>query len=616
MTLWLLIAVPLVVGGLLLVAGRRADRWAAPVAVAATVVTLALSVVMAVGRPAVSVSYLDGVAFGLRVDGLSAVVVVMVAVVLLAVLAFAAGEFGADEARARFFGFMLVFAGAMLVTVTATTLVALLMAWEVMGAASYALIGFWWRQARRVGSGTVAFLTTRSADLGLYLAAGAALAGGASGLGLGELAGLPAGWRDVVAAGVVLAALGKSAQLPFSFWLSRAMDGPSPVSALLHSATMVAAGGYLLLRLEPLLAAAGWAAVLVAWVGALTALLLGAVAVTQADLKQLLAASTCAQIGFIVLAAGTAGVAAGSGQLVAHALTKSLLFLCAGAWLTALGTKQLPALRGVARRYPVVGITFTIGGVVLAGIPPLSIWATKDHVLVGALQTSTPLYVVGLAAAALSAAYAARAVTLVWSRPGQVPEQTGTGRVTRWQRGPLLPLAAGAVLLGVFALPVVWREYAAIVSAPGDSGPRWWELLGSGVLAVATAAGIAALVRRRGDVPVSRALEGWLGLEASARTLVAQPVSAAATGLARFDDRVVDAGVRATAAASATFARAVDARLEWSVDGLVRALARGFRGLGRLARRPQTGQLHHYYAQAVVILVVLAVLLLVFSNGR
>ncbi|HEY0451372.1 proton-conducting transporter membrane subunit [Actinophytocola sp.] len=616
--LWLLVAVPLLAGGLLLVAGRRADRLAAPAAIAATLVTLALSVAVAVERPAVSASYLDGVAFGLRVDGLSAVMVVAVAVVLLAVLVFAAGE--PDLARARFFGFMLVFAGAMLVTVTATTLVALLMAWEAMGAASYALIGFWWREPRRASSGRVAFLTTRGADLGLYLAAGAALAGGAGGLGLGELAGLPDGWRDVVAAGVVLAALGKSAQLPFSFWLSRAMDGPSPVSALLHSATMVAAGGYLLLRLEPLLAATSWAATLVAWGGAATALLLGAVAVVQRDLKQLLAASTCAQVGFVVLAAGTGGVAAGTGQLVAHALTKSLLFLCAGAWLTALGTKQLPALRGVARRFPVVGTTFTVGGIALAGIPPLSLWATKDHVLAGALAESTPLYLVGLAAAALSAAYAGRAVTLVWSEPEpgwvpEQPEQPGTGRVTTWQRAALPPLAAGAALLGVLAVPGVWRWFAGLVSAAAEPGPAWWELLASGALAVATAAAAAAFVGR-GDVPAYRPLAGWLGLENIARTLVARPMRATATGLARFDDRVVAGGVRATAAAGTAVARVVDTRVEWSVDGLVRALARAFRVLGGLARRPQTGQLHHYYAQAVVALAALAVLLLVLSNGR
>jgi len=620
--LWFLVAVPLLAGGLLLLTGRRADRHAAPVAVAATVVTLALSVVAAVRRPAVSASYLEGVSFELRVDGLSAVMVVTVVVVLLAVLVFAAGEFGggsgADEARARFFGLMLVFAGAMLITVTATTLLALLMAWEVMGAASYALIGFWWREPRRASSGTVAFLTTRGGDLGLYLAAGAALAGGADGLGLGELSGLPDGWRDVVAAGVVLAALGKSAQLPFSFWLSRAMDGPSPVSALLHSATMVAAGGYLLLRLEPLLATTPWAAALAAWAGALTALLLGAVAVSQRDLKQLLAASTCAQVGFIVLAAGTGGVAAGSGQLVAHALTKSLLFLCAGAWLTALGTKSLPALRGVARRYPVVGVTFTIGGVALAGIPPLSIWATKDHVLAGALHESTPLYLVSLAAAALSAAYAGRAVALVWSRPATTeaewePEQPGTGRVTFWQRAALPPLAAGAALLGVLAVPAVWQGLADVVSPAAEMGPAWWELLVSGAVALAVAGAAATVVGRGGDVPTYRWPRNWLGLEFLARTLVAQPMRATAASLARFDDQAVDGGVRATAAVSTAFARMVDARIEWSVDGFVRAIGRGFRGLGRLARRPQTGQLHHYYAQAVVALAALAVLLLVLG---
>jgi NADH:ubiquinone oxidoreductase subunit 5 (subunit L)/multisubunit Na+/H+ antiporter MnhA subunit len=612
--LWFLVAVPLLAGGLLLLAGRRADRHAATVAVAATAVTLVLSVVVAVRRPAVSASYLDGVAFGLRVDGLSAVMVVTVSVVLLAVLVFAAGEFSAGEARARFFGLMLVFAGAMLVTVTATTLLALLMAWEVMGAASYALIGFWWREQRRASSGTIAFLTTRGGDLGLYLAAGAALAGGVGGLELGDLAGLPDGWRDVVAAGVVLAALGKSAQVPFSFWLSRAMDGPSPVSALLHSATMVAAGGYLLLRLEPLLSATPWAAAVAAWAGALTALLLGAVAVVQRDLKQLLAASTCAQVGFIVLAAGTGAVAAGAGQLVAHALTKSLLFLCAGAWLTALGTKQLPALRGVARRYPIVGVTFTIGGVALAGIPPLSIWATKDHVLAGALAESAPLYLVGLAAAALSAAYAGRAVWLVWSRPieaGWTPEQPGTGRVTLAQSAVLPPLAAGAVLLGVFALPIVWQRFADLVGANAER-PAWWELVVSGVVAMAAASAVGG---RRGDVPATRVLSDWLGMEALARTVVAQPMRASAEWLARFDDRVVAGGVRATAAVGAAFARAVDTRVEWSVDGLVRAVARGFRTLGRLARRPQTGQLHQYYAQAVVALAALAVLLIVLSNG-
>lgn len=605
MSLWLLVAVPLVVGGALLSAGRRADRLAAPAAILTAAATVALAVVTAVGRPAVSAAFLDGIAFALRVDGLSAVMAVLVAAVLLAVLVFAAGDHGTQEAR--FFGLMLLFSGAMLVTVTATTLVALLMAWEVMGGASYALIGYWWREPRRVSSGTIAFLTTRGGDLGMYLAAGAALAGGLGGLELAGVRGLPDGWRDVVAAGLVVAAFGKSAQLPFSFWLSRAMDGPSPVSALLHSATMVAAGAYLLVRVQPLLAATPWAAAVVAWGGAATALLLGAVAVAQSDLKQLLAASTCAQVGFMVLAAGAGGAAAGAGQLVAHAVTKSLLFLCAGAWLTATGSRELGALRGAARRFPVVGVTFTVGAAALAGIPPLSLWATKDHVLASALRESVPLYVVGLAAAVLSAVYASRAVLVVWSP--STSDGPASGAVNRWQRLPLPLLAAGAVALGLAALPSVWDGFARVVLADAEAGPAWWELVLSGVLA----AGAAAAVLRGGDLRVGGPLPSWLGLERLARRLV-RPVFAGADRLARFDDRVVAGGVLATAAVGAAFARVVDAKAEWSLDRAVRAVADGARALGRLARRPQTGQLHHYYAQAVVALAALAVLLLLLGR--
>ncbi|OLF10175.1 NADH dehydrogenase [Actinophytocola xinjiangensis] len=612
--LWTLIAVPLLAGGGLLVGGRRADRIAAPVAL---VTALAVLVLALVRGPAVEASFVAGVSFGLAAGGLSTVMCVLVAVVLAAVTVFATGE--PELRRARFFGLLLVFAGAMLVTVTATTLLSLLMAWEVMGAASYALIGYRWREPRRGESGTVAFLTTRAADLGLYLAAGAALAGGAGGLSLDALAGLPDGWRDAVAAGVVLAALGKSAQLPFSFWLSRAMDGPSPVSALLHSATMVAAGGYLLLRLEPLLAATPWAGAVAAVAGALTAVLLGAVAVVQHDLKQLLAASTCAQLGFVVLAAGTGGVAGGGGQLVAHALAKSLLFLGAGAWLTALGTKELAGLRGAGRVYPVVGVSFAAGGLVLAGTPPLALWVTKDHVLAGALGDSVWLYVLGLAAAGLSAAYAARAVAIVWSRP----DVALAGRVSGWQAGALVPLAAGAVALGVLVVPGVWAWFAGIVGGGDPAGPAWWEAVASGAVAVGVAGVVAAVTVRRD--PVGQPADGrheldrtddWLGLERFVRTAVVTPGLAGAGALARFDDQVIDRGVAAGAAVGTAFARVTDRRVEWSVDGLVRAVASGAGRLGRLARRPQTGQLHQYYAQAVVALAALAVLLIVLSNGR
>jgi NADH-quinone oxidoreductase subunit L len=610
--LWGLVAVPLGAGALLALAGRRADRFAAPVSAMLAAVVVALAVATAVLRPAVDAPLLAGIRAGLAVDGLSATLVVTVGGALLAVLLVASGE---PELRTgRFTGLMLLFAGSMLVTVTATTLAVLLMAWEVMGATSWALIAYHRHDGAAVRAAHTAFLTTRTADLGLYLAAGAALAGGIGSLGLAELPGTRGGWLHVVTAGVVVAALGKSAQLPFSFWLSGAMRGPSPVSALLHSATMVAAGAYLLLRLAPLLDTTGWAEPTVAWVGAATALLLGLVAVAQTDLKQLLAASTCAQIGYMVLAAGAGGTAAGTVQLVAHAATKSLLFLAAGAWLVALGTRQLDGLRGAARRFPLVGVTFTVGALSLAGIPPLSLWVTKDAVLATALDRSPALYGVGLAAAAVAAVYSAKALWFVW-QPAQPytpgphavrPEQEPSGAVAAVARPPLAVLALLAAGLGL--LPLLGTG----VLAPAPE-PDAWELALSAVLALAA----AVLAWRLADrLPAPAVLSGWLGIERAAHTLVVRPTLALASALARFDDHVLDRAVDGAARTTARTARALDRRGEHPLDAGVGGIAAGARALGRWARRPQTGQLHQYYAQASVGFAVLAALAVVMIAVR
>ncbi|WP_431900508.1 proton-conducting transporter membrane subunit [Nonomuraea sp. bgisy101] len=593
----LLPGLPMLAGGLLAWTWR-ADRIAAPVAVLVALVTLAAACWAAVVRPRVTFELFGGMAAGSAVDGLSAVMAVTVAAVSLAVLVFAAGDVGED--RSRFFGLMLVFVGAMLLTVTAADLVLLLVGWELMGAMSYALIGFWWRDPGRVRSATVAFVTTRAGDLGLYFAAGCAVAAGAGHRDVFALAGLARTadpWRDLIAAGIVLAALGKSAQLPFSFWLSRAMAGPSPVSALLHSATMVAAGAYLLLRLQPLLAATGWAAAAVAWAGALTALLLGAVAVAQRDLKQLLAASTCAQLGFMVLAAGVAAVAGGAAHLVAHAAVKSLLFLCAGAWLTSMGTKDLAELRGAARRHRLVGVTFAVGALALAGVPPLSMWVTKDAIL--AEVSSAPLRVVALGGALLAAAYATKAVVAVWGEGRRQGRPVGV-----LERLPLPALAAVAAAFGLVGLPVVYGRWSALLGDASARAPGAGESALSGVLAVAVAL-LAARVRPA----VPAILAGWLGLERLAVAAVWRPADRLAHALARFDDQVVGGAVRAVPRVATAAARLARTGLEAGVDGMVRGVARGAARAGELARRPQTGQIHTYFAQAAVALLLLAVVL-------
>ncbi|KPN45932.1 proton-conducting transporter membrane subunit [Mycobacterium intracellulare] len=585
---------PAVVGATLLL-GRRIDRLTASIAVATAAVMLVLSIVVAVTRPELAVAFMAGTDFALRVDPLAATVVPAVAAVTLLVLLFAAGDI--REAPGRFHGLMLVFASAVVVTATAATLPTLLLAWEVMGAASYALIGFWWRDEYRMSAGLTAFLTTRTADLGLYLAAAAALAGGA-GLALADLPAASNGWRQVIAVGVLIAALGKAAQLPFSFWLSRAMEGPSPVSALLHSAAMVAMGAYLLLRSQPLLAATGWAAPVAAWMGAGTALLLGAVAVAQRDLKQLLAASTAAQLGFVVMAAGLGAVSGGAAQLIAHGFTKAGLFLAAGAWLSVLGTQQLDKLWGVARRWRLLGWSATVGALALAGAAPLSLWATKDMVLVAALHYSPGLYAAGLVASALSAAYAGKVLAVLWRHR---PRDTGIRDIhgpNRFQQAPVAVLAAGAAVTGVLALPPIGPTLTRSLRDGASPSAPALELVTSAVLAIVVVVAVA-----RWQVPEARWARGWLGLERAAHILVVRPTFGLARVLARFDDGVLDRVVEATVSGSLRAAQRLARTDIHAVDGAVEAVAAGMRRLGELARRPQTGLLHQYYLAAVVVLV-------------
>jgi NADH:ubiquinone oxidoreductase subunit 5 (subunit L)/multisubunit Na+/H+ antiporter MnhA subunit len=402
---------------------------------------------------------------------------------------------------------------------------------------------------------------------------------------------------------------------------------------------LVAAGGYLLIRMQPLLASTGWASTAAAWAGVLTALVLGAVAVAQSDLKQLLAASTAAQIGFVVLAAGVGATAGGTAQLVAHAAVKAGLFVAAGAWLTALGTKDLAGLRGAARRYPGIGAAATVAALALAGVPPLSLWATKDEVLAGV--DGTALTVVGLAAAAVSAVYAGRILAVVLARPAGDEafdqEEPGTRRIpalTTVVAGVLAVFAAG---LGVLALPAVAEGLKAALDAEGEPAPGLGELAVSGALALVVLGLTVAVVRARPAVmeQLSRSsLGSWAGLGG---LLSPRPAMAVARALATVDDKLIDRAVVGVAVGARRLAglasradddvldRAVSgvasatrrtaagsARIDAGVvDGAVRATARAFRRAGSAARRPQTGLLHQYYAQAVIGLGVLLVLLLV-----
>ncbi|KAA0973419.1 proton-conducting transporter membrane subunit [Paeniglutamicibacter gangotriensis] len=633
-----MIGLPAASGVLLLLAGRRIGRASAAVSLTAAAITLAAAVVAAVTAPAVVIPFISSGGAALAVDGLSAVLLPTVAAVALLVLVFSAAEGLRPEGR--FHGLMLLFMAAVLLTVTATSLPALLAAWEVMGATSYALIGFRWQQARTIPAGLTAFAVTRAADLGIYAAAGAAVASG-TGWRLDELAAADGPWLHVIAAGMLIAGLGKAAQLPFSFWLSRAMEGPGPVSALLHSAAMVAMGGYLLLRLEPVLLASGWAGPVAAWIGAGTAVVLGIIALGQSDLKQLLAASTAAQLGFVVLAAGLGATAGGAAQLIAHAATKALLFLIAGAWLTAAGSKQFAALRGIGRRWTLAGTAFLVGALSLAGLPPLSLWLAKDAILATALHTNAALYAAGLMGAALAAAYSAKMIAVVWAKPSTREqaeieqrlwdtEQRGTRRIPAATSVPLIVLALAAAVLGVLAIPGFSAPFRRLLHAQAEAESTVGELVASAGIALV----VAVLVLRRGT-PHIAAAKDWFGLEQIAARVLVRPMFGVADALARLDGRLDSAltgSARLLDRTAATSLAHLDGRLDAAITGsarlldrtaatthvldhgvgrMLKSLSRGTAALGRLARRVQTGAVADYYAGAAVVTVCAFILLIV-----
>jgi NADH:ubiquinone oxidoreductase subunit 5 (subunit L)/multisubunit Na+/H+ antiporter MnhA subunit len=536
---------------------------------------------------------------------------------------------------------MVAFVGAMELLVVAADFLTLLIAWELVGAFSWVLIGHTWREAGSVRSAAHAFVTTRFGDLGLYLAAGIAFAATGS-LSFASLDRAGDTSLAVVAGGVLLAAAAKSAQVPFSPWLFSAMAGPTPVSALLHSATMVAAGAYILVRLAPSFESVSWFGSAVVTVGVTTALAGGVVAATQSHIKRALAGSTSAQYGLMFVAAGAGSTAAAGAHLVTHAAFKSLLFLAAGVAVQATGSNEMRDMQ-LGDRLRNVAILAAVGTLALAAVPPLGGAWTKEEVLASAVHDSALVGIAVFVAGWLSALYAGRWQLLVYG-PSQARGDNSHYRPGRTEMASLSVLAAASVVLGLLWLP---GAEGAVEDAAGGSlvGSQLWEF-GMTLLLILLAAAVVAALHRSGRLP-TLGLPGswvtfaanWWGLPIAAKALVVDPVLALSRFLARVDDVVIDAGVRAAAAAAGFFSRVLAWRGEFTIDGLVRAVAastflaargsrstdeRGIDGAveglasaigiaGRKSRSFQTGLSHNYY---VVVAVGLAVLAGVLAFGR
>lgn len=540
---------------------------------------------------------LPGYPLRLLADPLSAVLVAVVAVVGALVMVYAVGYMREEGDTPRFYAGMSFFAAAMQVLVLAGDWVLLLAAWELIGLASYLLIGFWYAREGVGPSATRAFLYTRSADLGLYVAVFALIAAS----GTSEIRrSLEVGGAVAVAAGLLLlvAAAGKSAQTPFSGWLQAAMVGPTPVSALLHSATLVAAGAILMVRVSPMLPPE--ARLVVGLVGGVTAVVAGATALAGGDLKRLLASSTSSQYGLMLLAVGAGVPAAAVAHLLTHAAMKSTLFLGAGIFQHARHTTKLADLRGVGNEHRRVFLGFVVAGLALAGIPPLSGFFSKEAVVAASFASPYALLLAPLALGGtlLTGAYVARALRILWRGEVEGLERKRSVPGTAWMGASFAALAALAVTLGVAVGPL-----------GGLLGAELPQFGLSALLAPASVLGLAAAVVGLAAgwfISAGRLLGPLRGTAADGFRvaggfdgLVARPALAVARATAEAD-RGVHALVLAVGRGGLAAAEATRLTDERGIDGLIRALVRGMRELGGRARRLQSGLVHKELLLAAV----------------
>ena len=581
---------PLVAAALILVLRRGAPALGllgASVSLVAALFTL--SRVMGGVRYASELPGLPGLPLRLVAEPLTALLAVLVAVVGFLVMVYAVGYMRGEESLPRFFAGMSFFVAAMQALVLAGDWVLLLAAWELIGFSSYLLIGFWFERPGVGPATTRAFLYTRTADLGLYAAIFVLI----SQSGTSEISRtLEVGGAAAVLAGLflLLAAMGKSAQTPFHGWLLDAMAGPTPVSALLHSATLVAAGAILLIRTFPLLSPA--VLLVVGAVGGLTALVTGATALAQRDLKRLLAASTASQYGLMLLAVGAGVPVAALFHLLAHAAMKSTLFLGAGVFQHAAGgSTQLADLEGVGRKRRLTFLGFVVAGLALAGVPPLSGFWSKDAILAATFVSPHTwlLAPLALAGTGLTGLYVGRALLLLWRGEGKSEPVAGIG----WMGLGFAVLAALSATLGLALPPIAGLlgveipETALLVAALG---------------LVAALAGLAL----GWAFPSERLLGPLFGLAGRGFRvgggfdgLVARPAFALARVLGALD-RGIHAGVLAVGSATLVVASASRTTDERGINGLIGALVRGIRSLGGRARELQSGLVHRELLLAAV----------------
>nr|WP_296770461.1 NADH-quinone oxidoreductase subunit L [Rhodococcus sp. (in: high G+C Gram-positive bacteria)] len=602
--LWILPVLPLLGAVVLLLSGRRSDRWGHLFGTAMAAGSFAFAAVLFIGmlgrsveERAVSETLFSWVPvadlqvdFGFEIDQLSMCFVLLITGVGTLIHIYAVGYMAEDPDRRKFFAYLNLFLAAMLVLVTADNFLGLYVGWEGVGLASYLLIGFWQYKPSAASAARKAFVVNRVGDIGLMVAlmimfssfgsvSFADVFGGAETASSGTLTAL--GFV------LLLAACGKSAQVPLQSWLGDAMEGPTPVSALIHAATMVTAGVYLIIRSGPIFEAAPAAQTAVVVVGALTLLFGAVIGCAKDDIKKALAASTMSQIGYMVLAAGLgpAGYPFAIMLLLAHGFFKAGLFLGAGSVMHGMNDEVDMRKYGALRKaMPITFVTFGLGYLAIIGVPPFSGFFAKDKIIEVALGSGglqgVILGVVTLVGAGLTAFYMTRVMLMTFFGTARWEPDVHPHESPSIMTAPMVVLAVGSVAAG--ALFTVggslthWLEPVVGEAEEAHAIPAWVVT----VLALAVVvAGVALAYRRYGTATIP--------------TVAPVPVSALTTAARRdlYGDAVNEAvlmrpGIRLTEAAE----RFDDT----AVAGATRAVAGGVALLSTRIRSVQTGYVRSY----------------------
>jgi len=510
---WLLLLSPLLAAAAILLVGVPRPKLSSWLALAGMVVpllcasTLLLDVVRgSIALPLeLSVPWIElpelHVPFGVLLDRLALLMSLVVTGVGSLIFLYSIGYMHGDDAESRYFGMMSLFAFSMLTIVLANNWLQLFIGWELVGFCSYALIGHWFERPKAADAGKKAFMVNRVADFGFMLGIAALWAASSPVLGertvgftalqqrlpdlihLGWLSHDTLNWIGLL---LFCGVLGKSAQMPLHVWLPDAMEGPTSVSALIHAATMVAAGVYMLCRTFWLFEDLSLTLHVIAWVGGATAFFSACLALVEPDLKRILAYSTLSQLGYMVMAVGLGGPGAAMYHLTTHAFFKALLFLAAGSVIHGSKRQRIWELGGLRRSMPVTSITFLVGSLALCGVPLLSGFFSKDEILVLAHEHNVWLYAVGTVTAGMTAFYTGRAWFVAFC--GYAPHDVHAHESPPIMLAPLIMLAGLSIVGGYLHLPEFLGEHL---------GALRWDVAGTSLVAIGTGLGLSYLIYLR-----------------------------------------------------------------------------------------------------------------------